>query len=278
MSEKPASIIPSREVQSLSRECGILRDEVARLLAEAYDLVHVVKPNLFAFYQTKLGAWELKRLRLQCDVGRLKRKISLIQERINRAETVHRLELEGQLDLEFLDWQTRVAEAVAELDSAKSRLANPIGEEEAQELRNTYRALVKRLHPDLHEDLTDQERQLWHRVQEAYDHSDLNELRALALIQPGSTRADAPNTIEQLVAERDALKSHVVRLLAQLAAIESQAPFTMRKQLADNEWIEQMRGSIDEECVLLEAQRAELETHATGMMASAHDGNRFSRN
>lgn len=278
MSETPAEIIVSPEVQSVWHECETLRDEVARLLAEAHDLVQVVKPNLLALYQAKLGAWELKRLQLHCDVGRLKRKISLIQARMNRGEMVHEMEVEGQLDLEFLDWGTRVAEAVAALDSAKSRLDHPMDENEARELRDTYRALVKRLHPDLHADLTEQERQLWHRVQEAYDCSDLDELRALALIQPSSARAHAPNAIEQLIAEREALKNHVVRLLAEFTAIESQTPFTMRKQLTDSDWIEQMRSSIEEECALLEAQRVDLETHATEMMASAHNGNRFSRN
>ncbi len=55
MSDQPSRIILSPEAQRLSRECEMLRDEVARLLAEAHDLVQVVKPHLLAFYRTKLG-------------------------------------------------------------------------------------------------------------------------------------------------------------------------------------------------------------------------------
>ncbi|CAN5525986.1 hypothetical protein BH18VER2_BH18VER2_16280 [soil metagenome] len=66
-------IVVSPEVERLQRECNTLRDEVARLLAEAHDLVSVVKPNLLAIYQAKLGAWELKRLHLQCEIARLRR-------------------------------------------------------------------------------------------------------------------------------------------------------------------------------------------------------------
>ena len=278
MSDTPVKIILSPEAQRLSRECETLRDEVARLLIEAHDLVQVVKPNLLALYRTKLGAWELKRLQLECDIGRLKRKISLIQAKMNRGAPVDEVELEGQLDLELIEWRTRVDEAVAALEAATTRLEHPMAEEEARELRDLYRALVKRLHPDLNADLTDAERHLWHRVQQAYDRADIEELRALALVQPSSASGAGPSALEQLASERDALESHITRLLAEIAAIESQPPFTMRKQLADSEWINSTRKAIDDECILLEAQRTDLETHVDQILASAHNGHRFSRN
>jgi len=277
MSKVAGDIVVSPQVESLQRDCELLRDEVARLLAEAHDLVAVVKPNLVALYQTKVGAWELKRLHLQCDVARLKRKITLIQASINRGERVHELEVEGQLDLEFLDWRTRVAEAVAALDEATYRIDHLMSQETAQELRDLYRALVKRLHPDLRPELTETERNLWHRVQEAYERGDVEELRALAMIQPGVAGRSA-NTLEELTRERAALQGHVTRLLREIAAIESQPPFTLRKQLRDSDWIHATRKAVDEECALLAAQRADLETHVRATLAAAQHGNGFSRN
>lgn len=247
------------------------------MLAEAHDLINVVKPNLVAIYQTKLGAWELKRLRLECDIGRLKRKISMIQASINRGERVHGAELEGQLDLEFLDWRTRVAEAVAALDAAKQRMDHSMTPEAAQELRNLYRAFVKRLHPDLRPNLTEQERQLWHRAQEAYDRADIEELRALALIDP-RTASQRSTALEDLVRERDALSEHTKRLIGELADVEAQPPFTLRKQLTDDAWIAATREAIDKECAVLDQQRTELENHARQTLAAAQNGNGFSRN
>ncbi len=270
-------IVVSPEVERLQRECDTLRDEVARLLAEAHDLVCVGKPNLLAIYQTKLGAWELKRLHLQCEIARLKRKLTLIQACVNLGQPVHEIEVEGQLDLEFLEWRTRVAEAVAAFDEAKRRLDHPLEPGPAQELRKLYRMFVKKLHPDLRPDLTENERQLWYRVQEAYDRADVEELQALALVHP-SPEGDGPNTLEQLVTERASLQDQVTRLLAEIAAIESQPPFTLRKKLIDPEWLDAARKALDEECALLEAQRAGLKAHVDNALAVAQNGNGFSRN
>lgn len=279
MKEDSSRIIVSPRAESLSRECEILREEVARLLAEAHDLIQVVKPNLFALYQTKLGAWELKRLQMQSNLARLKRKMTLIQAVINRGEAIHEKELDEQLDLELADWRTRVAEAVAAFDQAKDRLDQPMAADEAQELRDLYRSLVKRLHPDLHADLTDAERQLWHRAQTAYDRADLEELRALAIVQPDSALPGMKNSIEELQEKRDALKGHVIRLLSEMERISSEPPFTLRKQLEDAEWIEEMRETIDGECAQLEVERAGLETHVGKIMtALAQDGNGTGRN
>jgi len=277
MSDTSGEITVSPEIQRVEADCQLLREEVARLLAEAHDSINVVKPNLLAIYQTKLGAWELKRLRLECDIGRLKRKISIIQASINRGERVHEAELEGQLDLEFLDWSTRVTEAVAALDAAKQRMDHTMTPQAAQELRDLYRAFVKRLHPDLRPDLTEQERQLWYRVQEANDRADIEELRALALIDP-HTAGQRSTGLEDLIRERDALREHAKRLIGELAAIETQPPFTLRKRLADDAWIADRRGAIDKECALLEQQRTELENHVRQTLAAAQHGNGFSRN
>ena len=51
------------DIQRLSEANAELRAELAALLTEAHDLVHTVRPNLLAIYQTKLGAWELEKLK-----------------------------------------------------------------------------------------------------------------------------------------------------------------------------------------------------------------------
>lgn len=277
LNETDGRIILSPEVERQQRDCETLRDEVARLLAEAHDLVSVVKPNLLAIYQLKLGAWELKRLHLQSDIARLKRKLTLIQASVNLGQPVHEIEIEGHLDLEFIEWRTRVAEAVAAFDEAKSRLDHPLEPGPAQELRKLYRMFVKKLHPDLRPDLTEKERQLWHRVQEAYDRADFEELQALALVHPGPEE-EGPNTLEQLLTKRASLQDQVSRLLAEIAAIESQPPFTLRKKLIDPDWLDATRKVLDEECALLEAQRAGLKAYVDEALAAAQNGNGFSLN
>ena len=51
------------ETQRLADENSLLREELVRLLTDLDDLAQIVKPNLLAFYQTKIGLWELRALK-----------------------------------------------------------------------------------------------------------------------------------------------------------------------------------------------------------------------
>lgn len=75
------SLIPHPEIQRLMELNAELRAGLADLLAHAHDLVRTVRPNLLAIYQSKLGAWELEKLKAQFRVARLKRVIELALKR-----------------------------------------------------------------------------------------------------------------------------------------------------------------------------------------------------
>lgn len=110
------------EVQRLVDENDLLREELTGLLAEAEQLVQLVKPNLLAMYQTRIGAWELRLLRAQWETARARREIELIQASLNRGLKPDLREIEGLLDLEFLSWQERVREAAERIHAAEQRL------------------------------------------------------------------------------------------------------------------------------------------------------------
>ena len=234
--------------------------------SEAHDLVHITRPHLLAVYQSKLGAWELRRLEAQCAVARLKRKIALVQACVNRGEPVRPAAVEQQLETEFTEWQRRIADAARTLAGAERHLNHLMTPEDADELRRLYRTLVKALHPDLHPGQDDTDRLLWLRVQEAYGHSDLEELRALTLLleKPTDPSDDlgptAASAKDKLLAEREALKAQVKRLLTEMDAVRSQPPFTMQRDLEDDAWIDARRAALDADCAALVQQREELES------------------
>ncbi len=275
MSENP---ILNPEVDQLRQGNALLREELGSLLAEIEQLTQVEKPNLLALYQTKMGAWELRRLEAQCALARLRREVELIQASLNRAEEPDLPQIQGLLELEFIEWQQRLREAAERLGTAEHRLEHLMQPDESQEFKRLYRALVKRLHPDLNPELAEAQRTLWHRVQSAYAHGDLNELRALILLTEESTVAPPPKPIEVLRAERATLSRQITTLLARIERIKAEPPFTLETQLGDDTWIEARRRELESEIGQLNAQIQALAAHRQQLLSRGAHAAEFGPN
>ena len=253
MNEHALALDP--ESQALQEEIDLLRDDLAHLLAQEHDLLHIIKPNLLAFYQQKLGPWELQCLQAQVAAARARRKLEMARAALNRGQRPDWGEIEGRLELEFLTWQQRLREAAQCLEAAGERLKSLLPPADDRELKKLYYALVKALHPDVNPDLNEGQRRLWQRVQDAYAFADLDELRALALLagRTGDQAITAGGTIEGLRRQRTTLGKHDAELARRIDTLEAQPPFPLRESLADDAWVE--------------ARRAELEARAAGFAA-----------
>jgi len=174
MNEGPIQLHP--EAQRLACENDLLREELTALLTQVDTLLGTAKPNLLALYQTKIGLWEMRLLQAQCETARQRRKLELDQASINRGVPPAPSEIEATLELEFLAWQQKLREAAERVQTAEQRLKHLLSPTEDRELKKRYHALVRRLHPDVNPNLTDEQRRLWHRVQAAYEAGDFTEL------------------------------------------------------------------------------------------------------
>ena len=238
-------IVPHPEVRKITEENTLLRDELARLLTEAHDLVTVTKPNLLALYQTKIGAWELQLLKAQVEVARLKRKLELAQVSINHGDTPNWGAIERQLQEEFLVWQKKVQEAAQSLEKAEFRLNHLLSPAEDRELKSLYYALVKILHPDLNPALTEDRRLLWLRVQTAYEESDIEGLKALTLVSKDFVVSPAATSLEALQAERASLNKQIAAVLKRIDRINQQPPFTLKSDIYDEGWVATRRRELE---------------------------------
>jgi hypothetical protein len=264
------------EIQRLSDLNAELRAELADLLTEAHDLTHTVRPNLLAIYQTKLGAWELEKLKAQFRVARLKRTIELAQAAINRGG---KPQIEAQVQEEQVLWEKKIREAADKLQYAEQRLAHQLPDEQNAELKKLYYQLVKQLHPDLHPEQDHGTRLMWQQVQDAYDMGDLEKLRALSLLfHDPKPPEDTPDALEKLQNDHDALVKRVAELEQKTAEIESQPPFTLRADLENEVWIAMKRTTIEKETEPLQAQAAALEKHLETLVPTHVPGIEFGLN
>lgn len=254
-----SDLITHPEVLRLTGERDLLREELARLLAEAHELVETVGPNLLAMYQNKIGAWELRRLEAECGVARLRREIELAQAALNRGEAPDPFAIGAQIEAEFTTWRQRVQEAADRLRDAQLRMSHQLSPEEDREMKRLYRKLVKELHPDMNPSQGEAQAQLWRRVQDAYGRADVEELRALALMVRPPTAAPSPDPIRDLSREVADLKAQVTARIEEIDRIQKQPPFHLRESLADEAWVAARRAALEAEIASLESRREILQ-------------------
>jgi hypothetical protein len=267
------------EILQLTEQNKLLREELAQLMTEADDLLHLAKPNLLALYQAKIGVHEFKALEAQVRCGRLKRQLELIQASLNRGERPNPVEIECAVEIEFLDWQARLHAAAEKIAAAESHLRRVLRPQDDQELKKLYYGLAKRLHPDANPHLTDEQRRLWTRVQAAYRAADLAELRALALIATGETGAApaAPKPLEELRREQARLRERLHAALQQLERIASEPPFTWREELEDESRLAARREEISRRVRDFSERSSALQAQIEILLGPDH-GPRFGKN
>ena len=267
------------EVSRLRDENTLLREELIHLLTESHDLVHTVKPNLMALYQTKIGVWELKQFRLQCRAARLKRKAELIQACFNQGCWPDLAAIEAQLDEEFQAWERKLQAEAERIEAAEERLRHLLSPADDRELKTLYYRLAKKLHPDLNPNLTEEHKRLWRRVQAAYESGDLDELRALTVL---ADRTPLPvsdtSSLQRLAEEQHTLERQIRRLMEEIERIESHPPLTMRHELADKGWVQTRREAIQTAITKIQQRCERLASHIQILLKESPGEQLFSQN
>lgn len=233
----------------LMTEIESFKEELSKLLADREALIDTTGPNLEATYNIKIGQKEYELFCLQCDVRRLKRKIEIIQAALNRMETISLEKIEKQLDKEFKQWQEEMEKIYDKIKYSELRLSTLMSYEESIELKSLYKALIKKLHPDINDDLSESDLILWHKVNEAYKNGDLEELRVLSLLK-GKEKIEEikeSDSKEELNNRRELLKKKVLTIMKDIENIKSKFPFDHEDLLNDDEWIKKQNQKIQQE-------------------------------
>ena len=178
----PQTLQLSPEITKLQTEVSTLEKELGKVILEQDEMINAIKPNLEAEYQKTIGYKELECLENEIASRRIKRQIELLQAAINRQEEIDLDRIEQQLDDELQEWYEKVKKQYKKVKEAQDRIEGLMSDEDSAEFKKLYRKLVFKLHPDLNPDQTEDEVNLWHRIQLAYQGGDLEEMRSLIII------------------------------------------------------------------------------------------------
>ena len=124
------------------------------------------------------------------------------------------------------------------------RPRNPV-----EELKKLYRMIVKRLHPDVHPDLTEREKELFNEATAAYQAGDLDKMRAIweeleSGTDPEERFENKPEDLQKLRELLKTLRARVQVLSGEIAAIGSEFPYTMKDFLENDEAVEEKRAEL----------------------------------
>ena len=252
--------------QQLKEEYDRLQQEYSDLVAERDDL-ELEGPQLEALYMETVGQLQYDMLMLQGDVALLKRKRDMLQACINRGEKPDWPVIEIELKVTFGQMNEKLKEEEEKLNKAKEFIKQHIQEEEARsdeeklEIKQIFKRMVHRLHPDLHHDQTEWEKNLFLKVQEAYFNRDLEKLRQLELeLDSGMPFTSVEKaTIEEWEERVENLKARIAALKEEIKQMVSRFPFTYRDKVYNQEWVAARKEELQVQIARLAEEKDRLE-------------------
>lgn len=228
-----------------SQKLILLRQTFLDLYTKHKDMVENEAVILTSLYLKHLGNLQLELLEKQTEVSRLNMKMMMIQAAINRNEKPDLDAIEADIRIRLEKYYAQIKAQAEALDQAKDVLSHLLPPEEVKKLKEIFRLLCKRLHPDLNPNQTEAEKDLFIRVKAAYDLQQLEVLQKILL----SLEDPSANVLDHFTEdERDAqimhLEQQIESLQDKINELKQNFPFDIAKLLFDENYITQKQEEI----------------------------------
>jgi len=239
-------ITTNPEYENLLSLVQQLETELADLVFDRDKLLYHVCPKLQTEYMLSIGKLEYAVFEYQCKILRAKRKIDIIQSYLNREQPYDITEIEKQLDKEYHEYTEKLLEKQKEIESARFKNSNygkPLTEEESTELKKLYTLIVKKLHPDINPNTTEEQHAQFIDAVNAYKNANLSELRVIYLLLDKISVTETENTMDKIVSRKEILLNEKEYMLNVIKNIKDTFPYNI-KNLLQNE--NERKHKIDE--------------------------------
>ncbi len=245
-------LILSPEYEAIRKELEKLRSEFVRKMYELDELRYVICENIESEYMLELGDLEYKVYRQECEYRRLKRKLELIQRALNHNMVLDVKAIERTLSEEFEIYRIELENMMEKMNKAIERSSmRSLSKEESVELRSYYRAIMKKIHPDMNPDLSDQQLKLFFNAVEAYKNGDVKTLKLIhTMIEDENIDTFILDSLDNYKKLKERLEDSIDAIDAQTENIKSHFPYNVKWLLEDKEELhlkkEQMKESYDQ--------------------------------
>lgn len=248
--------------EELLSRFDILRTEYIKLLNDKDVLLKWGKPQLEALYSTRIGVYQVQRLQIQLHIQALKRKLEMVRSAIARNLPVDANAIELIVAAELANEENNIMQQVFQIEKGKELLSNLHTPERSAELRKIFKQLARQLHPDVNPALTEEQLHLWHIAKEAYEHGDVEKLKALQVVYEKEL-LKADDLLERLgekdlLLRMEVLSEGIKLLIHEIEEIQSSFPFDMEEQIKDEEWGKAEVAKIEKDIKELRAYEGDL--------------------
>lgn len=259
MNRHSGNIDLSPESKRLRELYPNLKIEFAALFQERDFMLSYEEGFLTALYLKHIGQKQYQLFCLKTETAQLRRKQQLIQTDLNRGEKPDLRTIEKTIGKEFALYFKEIKQQMENLEKAKNLLLSPcLSKEEAEEIKKLYRMLVRRLHPDLNPNLSQQESDLFNQVQVAYKLCNLDKLREFTLLISSSLEDKASETKDSLRMTVELLENQIADIKDKIEKLNKEFPFSFKELLADESWIKEQQTRLNKEIEECEKEKSHL--------------------
>lgn len=244
------------EMKHLKQSLEALNAEYIELFEVRSYMLQFEENSLTARYLLTIGTHEHQLFCEKVDLMQLKFRIQLAQAAFNQNKLPDWVDIDKKTSTAFYEYYIKIYEKANELTAAKEYCkADFLNAEEAKELKEIYKILVKKLHPDLHPGQTESDKEYFIKVQAAYQLSDLKMMKQLLLYF--DTAGDSMPTVEltdNLQTKVKNTKSLIDDLKSKIELLNKSFPFKYRENLSDDKWIENKQREVKSEIEMLKRE------------------------
>lgn len=238
----------------------VYRDRIAILIERKEYLLSHEGPHLESLYLKEIGTLCYKVYVLDTEIAKLKLEVNLIQSYINKNTEINQQKIDEEIEEAAKLYKERLEAKAQAIKEAKAALNNPVlTPEESAKLKTAYHFIVKKLHPDLHPNPTEREKELFILAQIAYKNGDVQEMQNVLMQLEKNDQNEI--IIDDLAKEVEHLKLMQEKLEKDIEKIEQRFPFTQRELLDTPELLSKKKEEINLEIAEKEKSRTNFQNY-----------------
>ncbi len=238
----------------------VLRNKLSTLIEEKYSMIEKEKSILTALYISKVGQLRYDLFVVETDIAKLKLEMHLLQVYVNQNKKIDFEAVNKEIEAATEHYKQELEHKAQQIMAAQHILSLPLlSDFEAAELKRLYHIIVKRLHPDLNPDTSDDEKELFAQAQSAYKNGDIDLMRNL--YEKMEKKEPVLPKLETLADEVESLKKKIAKIQNDIEKLNNTFPFNQRDFLDNEALVEKEQQRIREEIETKCKQRDEYQQY-----------------